>query len=75
MVQRLFSRVGKLADVCITRATECALAAGAAGTRGDDTLKTMYLALSHQWLDIAKIGEEADRERELRDLAEKLDML
>jgi hypothetical protein len=67
--------MGKLAGACITRATECALAARAAGRRGDDTLKTIYLGLAHQWLDIAKIGEEADRERELRDLVEKLDML
>ena len=35
-------------------------------------LKAMYLTLAQQWLDIAEIGDAADRERDLRDLIEKL---
>jgi hypothetical protein len=45
------------------------------GWRGDNALKTMYLTLAQQWLDIAEIGDAADQERDLRDLIEKLDML
>jgi hypothetical protein len=33
----------------------------------------MYLTLAQQWLEIAEIGDAADRERDLRDLIEKLD--
>jgi hypothetical protein len=39
----------------------------AAGWRGDNALKAMYLTLAQQWLDIAEIGDAADRERDLRD--------
>jgi hypothetical protein len=63
--------MGKLGDSCRTRATECALVGKAAGWRGDDTLKAMYLALAQQWLDIAAIGDAADQERDLRDLMER----
>jgi hypothetical protein len=62
--------MGKLGDACRTRAAECALVARAAGWRGDDALKAMYLTLTlaQQWLDIAEIGDLADWERDLRDL-------
>jgi hypothetical protein len=65
--------MGKLGDACRVRATECALVGRAAGWRGENALKAMYLALAHQWLDIAEIGDAADQERDLRDLMEKLD--
>jgi hypothetical protein len=64
--------MGKLGDACRARATECALVAGAAGWRGDDALKAMYLALAQQWLDIAEIR---DCEPDLQELATKLDSL
>ena len=48
-------------------AAECVLVARAAGWRGDNALKAMYLTLAQQWLDIAEIGDAADRERDLRD--------
>ena len=67
--------MGKLGDACRARATECALVGKAAGWRGDDALKAMYLTLAQQWLDIAEIGDAADQERDLRHLTEKLDML
>jgi hypothetical protein len=35
----------------------------------------MYLTLAQQWLDIAEIGDEVDRQRCLEDLAIKLDIL
>jgi hypothetical protein len=63
--------MGKLGDSCRARATECALVGKAAGWRGDDTLKAMYLTLAQQWLDIAEIGDAADQERDLRDLMER----
>jgi hypothetical protein len=69
------SDMGKRGDPCRVRATECALVARAAGWRGDDALKAMYLTLAHQWLDIAEIGDAADQERDLQDLMEKLDTL
>jgi hypothetical protein len=67
--------MGKRGDACRARATECALVARAAGWRGDEALKAMYLTLAQQWLDIAEIGDEADRARDLQDLVEKLDAL
>jgi hypothetical protein len=67
--------MGKLGDACRARATECALVAGAAGWRGDDALKAMYLTLAQQWLDIAEIGDVVDWERDLQELAAKLDIL
>jgi hypothetical protein len=67
--------MGKLGDACRARATECALVARAAGWRGDDTLKRMYLTLAQQWLDIAEIGDVVDWERDLQDLETKLDIL
>jgi hypothetical protein len=67
--------MGKLGDACRTRATECVLAAKAAGWRGDGPLRAMYLTLAQQWLDIAAIGDAADHERDLQDLMEKLDAL
>jgi hypothetical protein len=38
-------------------------------------LKAMYLMLAQQWLDIAEIGDLVDWERDLQDLATKLDIL
>jgi hypothetical protein len=67
--------MGKLGDSCRARAAECVLVARAAGWRRDDALKAMYLTLAQQWLDIAEIGDLADWERDLRDLATKLDIL
>jgi hypothetical protein len=67
--------MGKLGDTCRARATECALVARAAGWRGDDALKRMYLTLAQQWLDIAEIGDVVDWERDLQDLETKLDIL
>jgi len=67
--------MGKLGDACRARATECALVARAARWRGDDALKAMYLTLAQQWLDIAEIGDVVDWERDLQDLATKLDIL
>ena len=49
--------MAKLGDSCRARATECALVGKAAGWRGDDALKAMYLTLAQQWLDIAEIGD------------------
>lgn len=71
--RRKVASMGKLGDACRARAAECALTASTAGWRRDDALKTMYLTLARQWLDIAEIGDLADWERELRDLATKLD--
>ena len=59
--------MGKLGNACRARAAECVLVARAAGWRGDNALKDMYLTLAQQWLDIAEIGDAADRERDLRD--------
>jgi hypothetical protein len=59
--------MGKLGNACRARAAECVLVARAAGWRGDNALKAMYLTLAQQWLDIAEIGDAADRERDLRD--------
>jgi hypothetical protein len=59
--------MGQLGNACRARAAECTLAARAAGWRGDNALKALYLALAQQWLDIAEIGDAADRERDLRD--------
>jgi hypothetical protein len=73
--RRKVASMGKLGDACRARAAECALTASPAGWRRDDALKTMYLTLAQQWLDIAEIGDLADWERELRDLATKLDCL
>jgi hypothetical protein len=67
--------MGKLGDACRARATECALVARAAGWRGDNALKAMYLTLAQQWLDIAEIGHIVDWERDLQELATKLDIL
>ena len=67
--------MGKLGDACRARATECALTARAAGWRRDDELKAMYLTLAQQWLDIAEIGDEVDRQRSLEDLASQLGIL
>jgi hypothetical protein len=67
--------MGKLGNACRARATECALVARAAGWRGDDALKAMYLTLAQQWVDIAEIGDLVDWERDLQDLATKLDIL
>jgi hypothetical protein len=66
--------MGKLGNACRARATECALVARAAGWRGDDALKAMYLTLAQQWVDIAEIGDLVDWERDLQDLATKLDI-
>ena len=57
--------MGKLGNACRARAAECVLVARAAGWRGDNALKAMYLTLAQQWLDIAEIGDAADRERDL----------
>jgi hypothetical protein len=38
--------MGKLGDACRARATKCALVGKAAGWRGDDALKAMYLTLA-----------------------------
>jgi hypothetical protein len=67
--------MGKLGNACRARATECALVARAAGWRGDDALKAMYLTLAQQWVDIAEIGDLVDWERDLQELATKLDIL
>jgi hypothetical protein len=54
--------MGKLGNACRARAAECVLVARAAGWRGDNALKAMYLTLAQQWLDIAEIGDAADQE-------------
>ena len=41
--------MGKLGNACRARAAECVLVARAAGWRGDDALKAMYLTLAQQW--------------------------
>jgi hypothetical protein len=46
--------MGKLGNAC-RRAAECVLVARAAGWRGDNALKAMYLTLAQQWLDIAEM--------------------
>ena len=55
--------MGQLGNDCRARAAECTLAARAAGWRGDNALKALYLALAQQWLEIAIIGDAADQER------------
>jgi hypothetical protein len=67
--------MGKLGDACRARAAECALTASTAGWRKDDALKAMYLTLAQQWLDIAEIGDEVDRQRYLEELAIDFDIL
>ena len=52
--------MGQLGNACRARAAECTLAARAAGWRGDNALKALYLALA-QWLEIAIIGDAAAR--------------
>ena len=59
--------MGKLGNACRARAAECVFVARAAGWRGDNALKAMYLTVAQQWLDIVEIGDAADRERDLRD--------
>ena len=49
--------------------------ASTAGWRKDDALKAMYLTLAQQWLDIAEIGDEVDRQRYLEELAIDFDIL
>ena len=53
--------MGQLGNACRARAAECTLAARAAGWWGDNALKALYLALAQQWLEIAIIGDAADR--------------
>ena len=53
-----------------TRAAACTLAARAAGWRGDNALKALYLALAQQWLEIAIIGDAADQERAIEQLSD-----
>ena len=42
----------------------------AAGWRGDNALKALYLALAQQWLEIAIIGDAADQERAIERLSD-----
>jgi hypothetical protein len=44
--------------------------ARAAGWRGDNALKALYLALAQQWLEIAIIGDAADQERAIEQLSD-----
>jgi hypothetical protein len=44
--------------------------ARAAGWRGDDALKALYLVLAEQWLEIAIIGDAADEERAIQQLSD-----
>ena len=46
------------------------LAARAAGWRGGNALKALYLALAQQWLEIAIIGDAADQERAIERLSD-----
>ena len=61
--------MGQLGNACRARAAECTLAASAAGWRGDNALKALYLALAQQWLEIAIIGDAADQERAIQQLS------
>jgi hypothetical protein len=62
--------MGQLGNDCRARAAECTLAARAAGWRGDNALKALYLALAQQWLEIATIGDAADQERAIERLSD-----
>ena len=62
--------MGQLGNACRARAAECTLAARAAGGRGDNALKALYLALAQQWLEIAIIGDAADQERAIERLSD-----
>jgi hypothetical protein len=62
--------MGQLGNACRARAAECTLAARAAGWRGDNALKSLYLALAQQWLEIAIIGDAADQERAIQQLSD-----
>jgi hypothetical protein len=62
--------MGQLGNACRARAAECTLAARAAGSRGDNALKALYLALAQQWLEIAIIGDAADQERAIQQLSD-----
>jgi hypothetical protein len=46
------------------------LPARAAGWRGDDAFKALYLTLAQQWLEIAIVGDAADEERAIRQLSD-----
>ena len=46
--RRYACSMGQLGNACRARAAECTLAARAAGWRGDNALKALYLALAQQ---------------------------
>jgi hypothetical protein len=62
--------MGQLGDACRATAAECTLVTRAAGWRGDDALKALYLVLAEQWLEIAIIGDAADEERAIQQLSD-----